>query len=161
MSVELVCCLMRIMNQGEYEALMFDETKRIERDLAWADDEHPAAVSFRVEVSSDAGYPLSIKGYLNRRSCKLSFVLLHRAEGCIYRLDLGAEHPNLDGTRIGETHKHRWSEEMGIKDAYVPQDITATLDEPTRVWEQFCDEAHIHHAGSLGEPPPEQMDMML
>lgn len=140
---------------------MSDITKRIDQDLAWMEDEHPAAVSFQVGVSSDAGYPLSIKGYLNRNSRKLTFVLLHRAEGCIYRLDLGTEHPNLDGTRVGEKHKHNWIEGVGIKDAYVPPDITATLEEPTRVWEQFCAEAQVSHTGRLGEPPPEQMDMML
>ncbi len=90
------------MNQGEYGALMFDTTKRIERDLTWTvDDSHPAAFSFRTEILSDADYPLIVKGYLNPNSRKLTFALVHRAQGCIYRLDLGAEHPNLDGTLVG------------------------------------------------------------
>jgi hypothetical protein len=71
------------------------------------------------------------------------------------------EHPNLDGTRVGEKHKHAWTEDLGIKDAYVPEDITATLDEPVRVWEQFCAEAKVVHSGQMGVPPAEQMDMML
>jgi hypothetical protein len=150
------------MNQGEYEALMSDPTKRIDRDLDWAvDDSHPAALSFRTDISSEAGYPLYVKGYLNQNSRKLTYVLLHRAEGCVYRLDLGMEHPNLDGTRVGEKHKHAWTPELGIKDAYVPKDITATLDEPVKVWEQFCTEAKVVHSGQMGEPPAEQMDMML
>jgi hypothetical protein len=150
------------MNQGEYEALMADTTKRIDGDLVWAVDEgHPAALSFRTEISSEVGYPLSVKGYLNRNSQKLTYVLLHRAEGCIYRLDLGTEHPNLDGTRVGEKHKHDWTEGIGIKDAYVPPDITATLDEPVEVWQQFCAEANMTHAGRMNSPPPDQPDMML
>lgn len=53
------------MNQGEYEALMSDTTKRIDRDIAWiVDDSHPAALSFRTEILSETGYPLSVKGYL-------------------------------------------------------------------------------------------------
>lgn len=140
---------------------MSDTTKRIDRDIAWiVDDSHPAALSFRTEILSETGYPLSVKGYLNRNSRKLTFVLLHRAEGCIYRLDLGTEHPNLDGTRVGEKHKHHWSEGTGIKDAYVPEDITSTLDEPVEVWRQFCAEARMTHAARMSLPP-EQMGMML
>ena len=140
---------------------MEDTTKLIDQDIAWAVDEgHPAAISFRAEVSSAAGYPLYVKGYLNRNSRKLSFVLLHRAEGCVYRLDLGTEHPNLDGTRIGEKHKHRWTEGVGVKDAYIPEDIVATLDDPAGVWKQFCTEARMVHSGKM-TLPPEQMDMVL
>lgn len=150
------------MDQSEYEAIMFDKSKRIERDLVWANDaSHPAAFSFRTEVLSDAHYPLSLKGFLNPNSRKLTFSLLHAARGCIYRLDLGAEHPNLDGTRVGETHKHRWTEDLGIKDAYVPPDITATVDDPVEVWVQFCDEARITHHGDMDPPPADQLDMML
>ncbi len=150
------------MNQGEYGALMFDTTKRIERDLTWTvDDSHPAAFSFRTEILSDADYPLIVKGYLNPNSRKLTFALVHRAQGCIYRLDLGAEHPNLDGTLVGETHKHLWTEGLGIKDAYAPKDITATVDEPVEVWKQFCAEARMTHDGTMGPPPPDQLDMML
>lgn len=141
---------------------MEDTTKRIDCDITWTiDDSHPAALSFRTEVFSEADYPLSAKGYFNHNSRKLTFVLLHRAEGCIYRLDLGIEHPNLDGERVGEKHKHRWSEDMGIKDAYAPKDITATLDDPVGVWEQFCSEAQMNHGGRMHLPPPGQMDMML
>jgi hypothetical protein len=82
----------------------------------------------------------------------LTFVLLHRVEGCIYRLDLGTVHPNLDGTLIGEKHKHRWSEGIGVKDAYAPEDITATLDDPVGVWEQFCTEEHTRVAVGLAPP---------
>ncbi len=139
---------------------MSDETKRIDRDLAWEQDaSHFVALSFRTEVSSDVGYPLYAKGYLNRNSQKLTYTLIHRAEGCIYRLDLGIEHTNLDGTRVGETHKHRWIEGLGIKDAYVPQDITAGVDAPDAVWGQFCAEARMVHDGRMSPTPAEQMDM--
>jgi hypothetical protein len=95
---------------------MSDTTKRIDRDLDWAvDDSHPAALSLRTEISSEPGNPLYVKGYLNRNSRELTYVLLHRAEGCIYRLDLGMDHRNLDGTGVGEKHKHAWTEETGIK----------------------------------------------
>lgn len=152
----------RGMNQGEYEALMSDVTKRIDRDIAWAEDEdHSPAVSFRVEVLSDPGYPLYAKGYLNRAAHKLTYVLIHRAEGRVYGLDLGKDHKNPGGNLVGENHKHRWSEQTGVKDAYVPEDITATVDSPVEVWEQFCAEANLTHSGIMNSPPPEQLDMML
>lgn len=47
-----------------------------------------------------------------------------------------------------------------MKDAYVPEDITATVDHPEEVWEQFCAEANLIHDGKIN-PPPEQLDMML
>lgn len=133
MTVELVCCLMAACNQGEYEALMSDITKRIDRHIDWSEDEdHSPAVSFRVEVLSNPAYPLYAKGYLNRAARKLTYVLIHRAEGRIYGLDLGKEHRNPDDSLVGEKHKHRWSEQTGVKNAYVPEDITSTVDRPAR-----------------------------
>jgi len=150
------------MNQGEYEALMSDTTKRIDRHINWTEDEdHSPAVSFLVEVLSDPAYPLYAKGYLNRAAHKLTYVLIHRAEGRIYSLDLGKDHRNPDGALIGEKHKHRWSEQTGVKEAYVPEDITAAMHHPADVWEQFCAEANLIHDGNMNSPPSEQLDMML
>lgn len=141
---------------------MSDTTKRIDRHIDWAEDEdHSPAVSFVAEVFSEAAYPLYAKGYLNRAAQKLTYVLIHRAEGRIYGLDLGKDHRNPDGAMVGEKHKHRWSEQTGVKDAYVPEDITATVDRPVEVWEQFCAEANLAHDGNMNPPPPEQLDMML
>lgn len=53
---------------------------------------------------------------------------------------------------VGELHKHRWSESTADKEAYVPKDITATVDDPVTVWEQFCAEASITHEGRLATP---------
>lgn len=150
------------MNQGEYEALMSDATKRIDQDIDWTEDEdHSPALSFRAEVLSDPGYPLYAKGYLNRAARKLTYVLIHRAEGRVYSLDLGRDHRNPGGNLVGEKHKHRWSEQTGIKDAYAPEDIKATIDSPVQVWEQFCAEANVTRGGDMKPPPPEQLDMML
>jgi hypothetical protein len=141
---------------------MSDTTKLIDRRIDWIEDEdHSPAVGFVAEVLSDPAYPLYARGYLNRASRKLTYVLIHRAEGRIYGLDLGKDHRNPDGTLVGEKHKHRWSGQTGVKDAYVPEDITATVDRPSEVWEQFCAEANLTHDGGMSPPPPEQMDMML
>ncbi|WP_072620517.1 hypothetical protein [Spirulina major] len=39
--------------------------------------------------------------------------------------------------------------------------ITAPATDPVRVWEQFCQEAKIHHNGRMDTPPPTQLDLFL
>lgn len=141
---------------------MSDTTKRIDRQIEWSvDEDHSPDVSFRVEIDSEPAYPRYAKGYLNRAARKLTYVLIHRAEGRIYGLDLGKDHHNPDGSSVGEKHKHRWTEQLGIKNAYVPEDITATMDCPAKAWEQFCAEANLTHNGKMNPPPAEQLDMSL
>ena len=61
------------MIQSEFEALMDDTTKCITDDISWSPNEdHSPAVEFRVEVYSEAGYPLFAKGYSNVASRKLT-----------------------------------------------------------------------------------------
>ena len=141
----------------EYESIIADPTKRIEGDLDWreVDDRHPAC-TFRASVLSDEDHPLEIVGRWNPMAGKLSYVLLYRGAGRIYALDLGSAHRNPDGERLEDTHKHRWTAEYRDKDAYVPEDITATWDRPLEVWQQFCAEAKIDHRGALGEPSVQQ-----
>lgn len=92
---------------------MADETKRVDGDISWVEDEdHSPALHFRAEIASEAGYPLFAKGYLNRVSRKLNYSLIHRQSGRIYALDLGREHKNPGGEHVGEKHKHRWSESL-------------------------------------------------
>ncbi len=47
------------------------------------------------------------------------------------------------------------------KQTYEPQDITANQDNPVAVWEQFCQEAIIHHNGIMNNPPALQGDLFL
>lgn len=141
---------------------MADETKRIDGDISWGEDEdHSPALQFRAEVGSEADYPLFAKGYFNRASRKLTYSLIHRQAGRIYALDLGRAHKNPDGERVGEKHKHRWDEGVGMKEAYVPSDVIATVNQPIEAWAQFCVEARLTHDGALSEPPAQQMDLLL
>ncbi|MBE9126039.1 MULTISPECIES: DUF6978 family protein [unclassified Coleofasciculus] len=151
-----------MLSQDEFEELITDTNKRIEGDIRWLDDEdHSPAVEFRVEVVSDAGYPIFIKGSYNELAQKLSYVIIHRAAGRIYGLDLGQDHRNPDGEQVGEKHKHRWDELYRDKKAYVPPDITAPITEPVTIWQQFCLESRITHNGIMQEPPPLQLDLFL
>lgn len=147
---------------AEFTAMMADEDKRVEGDLDWRDDEdHSPAVEFRAEIVSAAGYPLFVCGRLNRLAGTLSYVLVHRAAGRVYGLDLGADHHNPSCDYVGEKHKHSWTEQFADKNAYVPRDIAATVDDPVAVWQQFCAEAHIVHVGELKKPPAEQEELLL
>ena len=144
---------MQAMTQAEFEAIAADTSKRIEGNISWSEDEdHSPTVEFRADVSSEAGYPLFVRGSYNPEAQKLSFGLIHRGVGRIYALDLGSAHHNPSCDTVGDTHKHNWSELTNTKEAYVPPDITASVAEPVVVWRQFCAEARITHVGVLHSP---------
>ncbi len=150
------------ITQTEIEVILADSSKRIDGDLRWAEDEdHSPAVQFRAEVLSEAGYPLQVNGRCNLLAGTVSFTLLHKGTGRIYGLDLGADHHNPDCHCVGEKHKHRWTEQYADKRAYVPDDITAGVDDPVEIWRQFCLEAKIAHVGSLARPPAVQEEFLV
>lgn len=141
------------MTQTELEAMLADADKIIEGDLQWVDDQdHSPAVEFRTKIKSQAGYPLFVNGRYNPLAGTLSFTVIHRLAGRIYALDLGADHHNPTCERVGERHKHRWTEEWKDKQAYVPKDVTAEWNDPVRAWQEFCAEAKITHQGTLAAP---------
>jgi len=149
------------MNQADFERLLNDPTKRLPGDITWAGGEaHSPTVEFRVEVQSDVGYPIFVKGSYNALAGALSYTLVHRGSGRIYALDLGKDHHNPSCTNIGEKHKHRWREPVRDKEAYAPDDITAPPTDPVAVWQQFCGEAKIQHEGIMHPPPPVQMELL-
>ena len=149
------------MVQNEFNLLITDATKRIAADISWSEDEdHSPTVEFRVEVESDAGYPIFMRGSYNAAALTLTYALIHRGSGRIYALDLGEDHHNPDCHYVGEKHKHRWNESVRDKEAYVPPDITAPVNDPVAVWKQFCEEAKIQHAGRMQPPPQQQLDLI-
>jgi hypothetical protein len=148
-----------MLSQDEFEELIADPEKYIESNIIWTQGRSPW-LGFRVEITSPAGYPLVLKGSYNPIAAKLTYAIIHCQAGCIYRLDLGQEHRNPDGQRVGETHKHRWYDPFRDKQAYVPPDITAPATEPKKVWEEFCQEARITHNGTMAPPAP-QLGLIL
>jgi hypothetical protein len=82
-----------------------------------------------------------MKGAFNPLIPAISYAIISKSSGRAYALDLGKAHKNPDGTRVGDTHKYRWTEEFKDKLAYEPEDITATPDNTLEVWQQFCQEA--------------------
>jgi hypothetical protein len=147
------------MTQEEFEALIIDNTKKINHDITWDEDEdHSPSLEFQIQVDSDPSYPIILKGSYNPLSEALSYVLIHKKFGRIYALDMGKEHRNPAGELVGEKHKHRWDEVLRDKKAYEPDDITASKNNPVAVWRQFCEEAKIIHNGTMQEPPPLQLE---
>lgn len=142
-----------MITQQEFETILADTTKRIDGDVQWREDEdHSPAREFRVELQSESGWPIVVIGRYNAFAGTLSYVLVHRSAGRIYGLDLGADHHNPTCERVGEKHKHRWTESFRDKEAYIPDDISATWNQPMEVWQQFCHEAKIEHRGQMHAP---------
>lgn len=151
-----------MLTQEEFEELINDSSKTIEEDITWQENEtHYPAVEFRVEVISHQGYPIFIHGSYNSLVRTLSYAIIHRGTGRIYALDLGKSHRNPDGKIVGEIHKHRWHIIYKDKQAYVPPDITTSINEPIQVWQEFCAESNITHNGSMQDPPTLQSDPFL
>ena len=76
------------LTDGEFASILSDDTKRIEQDLAWNEDEdHSPAFEFRVNVDSTGGWPLFVKGRYNAAAGTLNYALILKTEGRIYALD--------------------------------------------------------------------------
>ena len=147
------------LTDQELASILADETKRIQEDITWREDEdHSPAVEFRVELESMNGWPLVLKGYYNAAAGTLSYTLILKTTGRIYGLDLGKAHHNPQCEQVGEKHKHRWSEQYGDKEAYVPDDVNAPVADPVAVWKEFCAEARIRHDGTM-QPPAKQGEL--
>lgn len=140
------------MTDDEFDAIMKDE-KVIQGNITWKEDEdHSPAMEFRIDVQSKRGLPLFVHGRYNADAETLNFALVSWTTGRIYGLDLGRDHHNPECTRVGEKHKHRWSEQYRDKEAYVPKDIAADASDPVAVWQEFCVEACIRHDGDMARP---------
>lgn len=148
------------MKQQDFEIFLADTAKQISEDIIWQeDDDHIPTVEFRVAMTSQARYPIVVRGSYNFAAQRLSYALIHRQFGRIYALDIGKDHRNPSGVRVGRKHKHRWKEPVRDREAYVPEDITAPVSDPVAVWEQFCNEARLVHSGRMYPPPPFQLEL--
>jgi hypothetical protein len=150
------------LTDAEFQAVLNDTTKRIDGDIAWRNDEdHSPSVEFYVDVISNAGWPLVVRGSFNPLIPAVSYVLIYKNVGRVYGLDIGKDHHNPQCEQVGEKHKHRWTARFRDKEAYVPHDITAPASDPVAVWQQFCIEARLKHNGKLLDPPPHQTELPL
>lgn len=142
------------ISQQEFEAILADDTKRITGNIVWGDDiGHYPAREFRAEIRNDGNYSMFIVGEYIPFSGKLSYSLILRGTGRIYGLDLGAAHRNPDGEMVrGNKHKNYWKDGYRDRFAYIPEDITATWDQPVEAWHQFCAEANLNHQGIMRRP---------
>jgi hypothetical protein len=150
------------MKQQDFDMLLVDTTKQINGSIEWGkDDDHYPSVEFRAEVISQLKYPIFVKGSYNQIAQTLTYALIHQRYGRIYALDLGKDHHNPTCSTVGRKHKHRWTESFRDKEAYVPDDITALINDPVGVWQQFCKEALLTHDGVMYPPPLIQLTMEL
>lgn len=149
------------MQQSEFDTLLNDPSKKIAGDIASSEDEdHSPSLEFRADLFSDVGYPVFVRGSYNPEAMALTYAIIRRSYGRIYGLDLGKDHHNPSCEYVGEKHKHRWDERLRDKQAHIPNDIAAHVNDPVTVWKQFCAEAKITHDGIMFHPPPTQMVML-
>lgn len=150
------------MNQQDFEMFVTDTMKHINEGIEWEqDDGHYPSVEFRAEVVSQSKYPVFVKGSYNQLAQTLTYALIHQRYGRIYALDLGKEHQNPGGLKVGRKHKHRWTEDFRDREAYEPDDITALISDPIGVWKQFCKEVFLTHNGVMYPPPLIQLQLEL
>jgi len=150
------------MKQQDFDALLADTTKEINEPIEGDKyDDHYPSVEFRIEVVSQPKYPIFVKGSYNQLAQTLTYALIHQRYGRIYALDLGKNHHNPSCSTVGRKHKHRWTELFRDKEAYVPDDITALINDPVDVWFQFCKEAFLTHNGVMYPPPLVQLRLEL
>jgi len=148
------------ISNAEFATILDDTSKKIDGDIVWQEDEdHSPCAEFRIEVSSDAGWPLFVRGSYNPLIPALTYALILKTTGRIYALDLGKDHHNPQCNQVGEKHKHRWTEQFRDKEAYVPEDITCEASDPVGVWRQFCQEANLVHEGDMPVPQAPEGDL--
>ena len=74
------------MIKDEFEDLLKDKTKQINGNIAWLENsEHSPTFEFRVQVDSDEGYPLFVKGSYNK--------LINSLRGCLKSFEMSGIMP--------------------------------------------------------------------
>ena len=151
-----------MITDQEFADLLADPTKEIIGDIRWIPAPgHPGAQRFSAVVRSVPDRGLTAHGWRKPDSAALTYAVIHPDAGRIVGLCLGpgvVHHgPTCEGTRASKlrcdcprgAHKHRWTEQFGDQQVYVPTDITANADDPAAVWQQFCAEINLTHRGIL------------
>ena len=83
------------LTNTEFETILKDQSKRIEEDIAWQEDEdHSPSVEFLAEIQSEAGWPLISRGSYHPLIPALSYELILNTADRVYGLCLGKAHPN-------------------------------------------------------------------
>lgn len=141
--------------EQEFEILIRDNSKTISEDINWiADKNHSHSFIFKKQITSNANYPIFVKGNFNILRGVLSYTIIHRSVGRIYGLDMGQNHRNPSNKKkVGRVHKYSWTELYRDGEAYCPTDITKPLNDVVGVWHEFCLEANINHNGAMIIPP--------
>ncbi|MCS7167307.1 MAG: hypothetical protein RMI91_11440 [Gemmatales bacterium] len=148
------------LTEAVVRAIIADTSKLIVGDIDWQlDPDHAPSVEFVRRISSRNNWALVVRGSYNPRIGTLSYAILLKPYGRVYALDMGRDHHNPDCQRVGEKHKHVWTERYRDRQAYSATDITAPSTDPVAVWQQFCQEACVRHEGVLRPVPSQQLDL--
>ena len=65
-----------VISQQEFDAIINDDTKVIFENIVWEGSPNSPRREFRIDIESDEGYPVFVKGWYNSSSGKLSFSII-------------------------------------------------------------------------------------
>lgn len=147
----------------EFAAFLSATTKVVEGDVTWTwETNHVGTAKFSEPVPLRWDDRLfEVRGTFNSFKGSMSFAILLPKEGQSHRIYClchgGERHRNPDSQLVGSLHKHRWCEKHGDREAYEPTDILKPPTDLAGVWQEFCAEAVIQHAGKFHVPPARQL----
>jgi len=153
----------RVTKQEVEEIMLLP--KRVTQYIGWkADTNKESIYEFSIPIECDIPGRLYLKGNINRKLIRFSFVILYNNYR-IKALDIGKTHKNCcpkhgGFSRIGTKHKHSWQDCCKDGWAYEPDDIT-TGAPIEQVFEEFLKECNIKYNYKLPSLPSEQLRLWI
>lgn len=123
--------------------------KWIEPDQAIEWQEGEGYQQFQVPVQCEETYALQLIGIFTPATRAYRFNLFLGSQP-IRMLHVGKTHHNPDCTRIGERHKHKWTDAHDEHWAYEPEDID--FSDMERAFWTFLKECAIDYKGRFKKP---------
>ena len=132
------------MNRQEVRKFISGTAKRVEGDVVLRPvSAHSKAYRFRSKVIYDGVQEVELNIWFNPEvvPALLQIAYFTAGVGRFYGLCMNKKHAGM------LKHKHTGKKEED--QPYKPKDITASANDPSAVWEQFCAETSLTHFGML------------
>lgn len=143
------------VRERDVEALFTDGGLVVSGAYVWQQSSSKAWIRMDLPVTGKKGTNLKIVITVNRFDPSLySFALLLNNAFRVRGLDVNGSHRNKHTNRekwVGQTHKHKWTDQCGDRFAYTPSDITA--QDLQGQLAQFCSECGISYAATIAPFP--------
>ncbi len=118
-----------------------------EQKIEWCREE--GYQQFELPIQCEEDYKLRLVGTLTEATGYYKFNLFLGSYP-IRMLHIGKAHHNPDCGRVGQNHKHKWTDEHQTRWAYEPEEIDFT-DMEKAFW-TFLEECRIEYRGAFVKP---------